>query len=892
MYRPHDSHASETGLLSVDGRSLKTLKIGLRSVDVKAQVRDLISSKVVEQHYTNEGDKPVEVKYVFPADPEEVTHRVTVKIGDRVIVTTVKEKEEAKKEYDTAVQAKKTAIKVDHESADTRVLTLGNFPPKSELIVRLESDVVLSMNGAEVRFVLPTVVSEKYDPYAARTQSFSTHAANVSDRVDAKDLEYRLTMELDIQMPSTITKVRSPSHGIEATMLGQNRQRVRFGQKDVALEKDVEVFIEQEKPFENRAAVEWNAERKTVAIQAAFCPELIPSEKMAAEPASEIVFLVDCSGSMEPNVAAMKSCVLKILKSLHSRHRFNVYCFGDSYRALWPESKPYTDETLAEALKAAEKLSANMNGTELLPPLAKILESALIPEFPRQVAIITDGGITNTDEVIRLVRKHAATTRIFTFGLGNNVSKDLVESLARVGGGESEFISNSDTVSAQVMRQMARMDQPAFLDVKIDPLSITGASDAKDVPVVKFYPENSRAMFAGGRYVVYAIAPITTVAAERLRSIRVSLRRSDQPAGAAATVVTVPITGAVTVGGTIHRLAANKGIQEWLDRNATTENLKEVAGKAEITKLSIDYQIPCRLTSFIGVDSTNAVASVHTETFTVPLASDGMRSGGGAPPMALFSMNYVPHSLSIPMPVAMAAAASAPFSHAEQLQSVRGLLPRKHGLGLQRRLRPQAHYSLDELEEAVIGHCAMDGDVDKGAPASPVKRSVKFKAATKGGGGDSDAEMEMEMEESDEKERERPLVKKVAQAQLIKKQKAMEEMEEMEDHSSSLSLDEVIRLQSASGAWISKSCPNLIARLLGLLSAAHRPVVEKYMKDCLDAIKANEDLALTHIVRYVLRAVWAHRIDEWRILDGKANRWCGSRWKTVDDPLRRALAVA
>src|SRR5688572_19420348 len=125
MYRPHDSEASKTGLLSVDGQSLNTLKIGLRSVNVTAQVRDLISSKVVEQHYTNEGDKPVEVKYVFPADPEEVTHRVTVKIGDRVIVTNVKEKEEAKKEYDTAVQAKKTAVKVDHESADTRVLTLG-----------------------------------------------------------------------------------------------------------------------------------------------------------------------------------------------------------------------------------------------------------------------------------------------------------------------------------------------------------------------------------------------------------------------------------------------------------------------------------------------------------------------------------------------------------------------------------------------------------------------------------------------------------------------------------------------------------------------------------------------------------------------------------------------
>jgi len=38
----------------------------------------------------------------------------------------------------------------------------------------------------------------------------------------------------------------------------------------------------------------------------------------------------------------------------------------------------------------------------------------------------TDGEVTNPQECIDAVRKHADTTRVFTFGIGNDADKNLV----------------------------------------------------------------------------------------------------------------------------------------------------------------------------------------------------------------------------------------------------------------------------------------------------------------------------------------------------------------------------------------------------------------------------------------------------------------------------------
>ncbi len=136
--------------------------------------------------------------------------------------------------------------------------------------------------------------------------------------------------------------------------------------------------------------------------------------------------------------------------------------FGSSFSMLFPDGGAvYSEETLAEATRHIASMSANMGGTEILLPLEAVFARGGYRNKPLQVFLFTgttgvcvacvltqlshrasvslccraDGEVTNTREVVALCkRQHEATgARVFTFGIGNDVSHALVRDAATAG---------------------------------------------------------------------------------------------------------------------------------------------------------------------------------------------------------------------------------------------------------------------------------------------------------------------------------------------------------------------------------------------------------------------------------------------------------------------------
>ena len=338
-----------------------------------------------------------------------------------------------------------------------------------------------------------------------------------------------------------------------------------------------------------------------------------PRMESARTPA-DVIFLVDRSGSMAgESIAQVRNALQLCLRAIVPGCRFNIIGFGTRFEALFPEGRPYDDTSLAEASAHVAALQADMGGTEILPALQFALESARDASLSRQVLVLTDGQVTNTDAVLALAAEHSAHARVFSFGIGKGASHHLVRGLARAGRGAAEFIYPGERIEKKVVRQFDRLLSPVLTDVQVDwgGLQVTQA------------PSRIPPVFAGSRLVLYAFV-------DDLRPATIRLSAS---AASGRLAFDVPLDpGDATTGRTIATLAARERIREleeapeWAKARGSRQTRGASATTKEIVALSIRYGLMSRETSFVAIERRDTPVVGDVQLRRVPIA---LTSGWG-----------------------------------------------------------------------------------------------------------------------------------------------------------------------------------------------------------------------------------------------------------------------
>jgi Ca-activated chloride channel family protein len=75
-------------------------QLPLKSTHVDVRVSGVIADVTVVQTYKNEGQRAIEAKYVFPGSTRAAVHGMNVRLADRLITAKIREKQQARLEYD------------------------------------------------------------------------------------------------------------------------------------------------------------------------------------------------------------------------------------------------------------------------------------------------------------------------------------------------------------------------------------------------------------------------------------------------------------------------------------------------------------------------------------------------------------------------------------------------------------------------------------------------------------------------------------------------------------------------------------------------------------------------------------------------------------------------
>ena len=616
---PDQTTTTRGGLFTAGGDHAP---VPLAGVSVEAEIHGFFARVVVAQRYVNRESNPIEAVYVFPLDEGAAVCGFEAVVDGTLVVGEVRERDEAFERYDDAMQEGHGAFLLDEERPDVFQASIGNLLPGKEVEVRLTYVTELSVHAGRLRFVIPTTVSPRYAPAGDRT--VGRQDAEALNPPVAFEVPYGLTLSVAIAVPGGISGVESPSHPIAMKIDGE-KATVSLAQYHVAGSKDpayvADVAGSKDPAYCNAAldrdfvlsvdapalhaplAVVERTDEGTEVIGVAFTPTF----EGATVPA-EIIFIVDRSGSMAgTSILEARNALQLCLRSMTKGCRFNIIGFGTKLDLLFPSSRRYDKASLEAASRHVADMEADLGGTEILPALKAALMH-VAEGLPKQIVVLTDGEVTNTDEVIALARAYATQARIFTFGVGAGASHHLVRGLARAGRGAAEFIYPGERIEPKMLRQFARLLSPALTNVEVEWVGGTVTQAPTAVPTV----------FADGRLSVYGFVKDGRPSAVRLTATA--------PSGPVSFDVPVPAANEASLRS-VAPLAARARIREleesaeWLNtRGSRQTGRKAGVAQREIITLSTRYGIISRETSYVAVERREKPGAGEVQLRRVPIA--------------------------------------------------------------------------------------------------------------------------------------------------------------------------------------------------------------------------------------------------------------------------------
>ena len=129
-------------------------------VDMK--ISGLVARVSVQQEFRNEGSDWVEGIYVFPLPDKAAVDRMRLHIGDRVIEGEIREKEQAKKEYEQAKKAGKKTSLVQQQRANLFTTSVANVAPGELVVVEVEYLEDLRYEDGRFSIRFPMTLTPRY----------------------------------------------------------------------------------------------------------------------------------------------------------------------------------------------------------------------------------------------------------------------------------------------------------------------------------------------------------------------------------------------------------------------------------------------------------------------------------------------------------------------------------------------------------------------------------------------------------------------------------------------------------------------------------------------------------------------------------------------------------
>jgi len=464
------------------------------STDVKIVVSGVVARATVSQQFRNDSADWVEGVYVFPLPENAAVDRLRMQIGDRLVEGQIRERGQARAEYEKARANGSIASLVEQERPNIFTSSVANLGPGQTLTVQIEYQQTLRYEEETVSLRFPTVVMPRYIPGNPQSEKAGSgwspdtdqvpDASRITPRVlaEGEALRNPVTIHVELDAGFPVGEVKSRYHQVKVEKRDDNRYEVSLAVGPFPADRDFELVWHPLAGEQPRGTLfRESADGETHLLLTLFPPVGHKADEKRLP--REVIYVIDTSGSMEgTSIVQAKKALSLALGQLAPEDRFNVIQFNSTTEQLFALPREASTANLVAARRYVDRLRAS-GGTEMAPALQAALAYPAKEGFLRQIIFMTDGAVGNEDALFRLIQDKLGRSRLFTVGIGSAPNGHFMTKAAQLGRGTFTYIGDVAEVGEKMAALFGKLEYPVLSDIAVEwPAGVTAEAYPQKLP--------------------------------------------------------------------------------------------------------------------------------------------------------------------------------------------------------------------------------------------------------------------------------------------------------------------------------------------------------------------------------------------------------------------------
>ena len=449
------------------------LEVVYHNVNVEIDGQFALTS--VDQSFYNPTSQRLEGYYIFPIPKGAVLKDFKMYIDGKLTSAELLDADKARKIYEDIVRQMRDPALLEYSDQGLFKVRIFPIEPRSEKKISLSYREIIKKEFGMYEYIYPL-----------NTEKFS-----------AKPLK-NVSIKVNLKTDDEIKTTYSPTHEVEIIRKDKYGALITYEEENVKPEIDFKLYFDTDNSKFGLSLLSYRepGEDGYFFFSAAPAFEFDNSEIIE----KDITFILDVSGSMAgTKLKQAKKALTYCVENLNDGDRFQIIRFSTEAYALFSKHVEADKTNREKAEKFITELKP-VGGTNIEEALQLALTKENDFGRPHMIIFITDGkptiGETNEDDLVKnVVKLNDEKTRIFTFGIGNEINTHLLDKIADLTKAARSYISPTEDIEIKISHFYDKVHSPVLTDLSL--------SFSDNIKVYQTSPKELPDLFMGSNMIIF-----------------------------------------------------------------------------------------------------------------------------------------------------------------------------------------------------------------------------------------------------------------------------------------------------------------------------------------------------------------------------------------------------